>query len=312
MLLNRAHKDGCQCHLFTDANRNDPTGTKGIRNAFESALVARFKRIKALINQAVVQNDVFGLKKRVIGDSISNKIMMDASVPPPRAYEFVRSAEKVDQFMNWLRVQQEETILEIMPGANIKSSAQRAWSNTYIDTAYQKGIRDAGNKMRKEGATIGESWINNSFNRPVHADRLGLIYTRTFSDLNGITQAMDQQISRILAQGIGEGRGPMDIARELNERVDKIGISRARMLARTEIVSAHAEASINAYEEAGLEGVDVEAEILNGSDPCPECQDLAANGPYTISEARSLIPAHPNCVCSLNPKVVNGSGIDLI
>jgi len=141
---------------------------------------------------------------------------------------------------------------------------------------------------------------------------VGLIYTRTFSDLNGITQAMDQQISRILAQGIGEGRGPMDIARELNERVDKIGISRARMLARTEIVSAHAEASINAYEEAGLEGVDVEAEILNGSDPCPECQDLAANGPYTISEARSLIPAHPNCVCSLNPKVVNGSGIDLI
>jgi uncharacterized protein YidB (DUF937 family) len=214
--------------------------------------------------------------------------------------------------MEWLRKQEDELILEIMPGFNVKSAAQSAWSNSYIDTAYQKGIRDAANKMKKEGAEIAPSWINSAFNRPVHADRLGLIYTRTFSDLDGITRVMDQQISRILAQGIGEGRGPLDIARELNERVDKIGITRARMLARTEIVSSHAEASINAYEEAGLEGVDVEAEILNGSDPCPECQALAENGPYTLSEARGLIPAHPNCVCSLNPQVVNGSGINLI
>lgn len=311
-IRNHAHKDGCQCHLFLDASRTDPTGTKNIRNAFEKALVARFRKIKSLINQAIVQNDVFGLKNRIIGDSVPNVILMDASVPPARAYEFARSADKVDQFMTWLSAMVDETVLEIVPGANVKSSAQMAWSNTYIDTAYQKGIRDAGNKMRKEGASVAESWINSSFNRPVHADRLGLIYTRTFSDLNGITKTMDQQISRILAQGIGEGRGPMDIARELNERVDKIGITRARMLARTEIVSAHAEASINAYMEAGLEGVDVEAEVLNGSDPCPECQALAENGPYTIQEARGLIPAHPNCVCSLNPKVVNGSGIDLI
>lgn len=312
MLRIHVHDSGCQCHLFTDASRSDPTGTKGIRVDLENKLTAKFKRIKSLINQAIVQNDVFGLKKPVFGDAAKPAIIMDASVPPPRAYQFTRSAEKVDQFMRWLRAAEDEEILQIMPGANVASSARTAWTNTYIDTAYQKGIRDAGAKLKKGGATVADSWVRNAFNRPVHADRLGLAYTRTFTELNGITQAMDQQISRILAQGIGEGRGPLEIARQLNERVDKIGITRARMLARTEVVSAHAEASINAYEEAGLEGVEVEAEVLNGSDPCPECQDLAAAGPYAISEARGLIPAHPNCVCSLNPKVVNGSGIDLI
>jgi len=307
----RVHDAGCQCHLFTDANRSDPTGTKGIRVEFENKLTAKFKRIKSLINQAIVQNDVFGLKKPVFGDA-APAIIMDASVPPPRAYQFTRSAEKVDQFMQWLRAAEDEEILQIMPGANVASSARTAWTNTYIDTAYQKGIRDAGAKLKKGGATVADSWVRNAFNRPVHADRLGLAYTRTFTELNGITQAMDQQISRILAQGIGEGRGPLEIARQLNEKVDKIGITRARMLARTEVVSAHAEASINAYQEAGLEGVEVEAEVLNGSDPCPECQDLAAAGPYTISEARGLIPAHPNAVFEGSTFVSYGECLEIV
>lgn len=311
--INRLQRK-CECHphLFNDAKRSDPTNTLSIRNAFERALVAKFKRIKQLINQAIVQNDVFGLKKRAIGDALPNMIMFDASVPSSRAFAFARSSDKVAEFMDWLRKAEEELILELIPGTSITSSAQSAWTNTYIDTAYQKGIRDAAAKMKREGANIEQSWISSSFNRPVHADRLGLIYTRAYSDLDGITRTMDQQISRILAQAIGEGRGPMDIARELNERVDKIGITRARMLARTEVISAHAEASINAYEEAEIEGLDVEAEVLNGSDPCPECQSLADRGPYTISEARGLIPAHPNAVFEGSTFVSYGECLEIV
>lgn len=119
---------------------------------------------------------------------------------------------------------------------------------------------------------------------------------------------MDQQISRILAAGIGEGRGPYDIARQLNERVDKIGVTRSRMLARTEVINAHADASLNAYEEAGLEGVDVEAEWLTAADACPECEEASNGGPYTISEARGLIPFHPNCLPA-NSLVLSRSGV---
>ena len=39
-----------------------------------------------------------------------------------------------------------------------------------------------------------------------------------------------------------------------------------------------------------------EVDIRTAEDPCPECEDLEAEGPYTINEALSLIPAHPNCL----------------
>jgi len=34
---------------------------------------------------------------------------------------------------------------------------------------------------------------------------------------------------------------------------------------------------------------------------CPRCEDIADSGPYTIDEARGLIPAHPSCRCAFDP-----------
>jgi hypothetical protein len=36
---------------------------------------------------------------------------------------------------------------------------------------------------------------------------------------------------------------------------------------------------------------------MDDEDVCPICQELAADGPYPIEEARMKIPAHPNCRC---------------
>lgn len=305
------HSATCGCVKVIDASRSDPTGTKSIRNGFERALIARFSRLKALINQALLQNDVLGLTKPIYGDS-ANVIRVSDDVPSPKAFQFLRSGEKVSQFMAWLVSQEDEGIFEVQAGAAQVASGEAAWMNSYIDSAYNKGVRDAAKTMEKGGASISGQWIQAAFNRPIHADRLGLAYTRSFTELKGITDVMDQQISRTLAAGLGEGKGVRQIARELNERVDAIGIKRARMLARTEVIAAHAEATLNAFEEAGLEGVNVEAEVINGSDPCPECEDLAANGPYTIEKARGMLPAHPNCVCTWVAEVVGGSGITLV
>lgn len=308
-------KSKCMCcdNLpVLDARRLDPTGTLTLRAKFEQRLAGKFNRINTLINQSLVQNDALGLKAQRIGDSVKQSIIMDASALPPRAFAFDRPAEKVERFMAWLQEAQNDSILEIQPGATMSSAARSSWMNTYIDSSYSKGVRDAAAKMRKGGASIAESWTEQSFFRPIHADRLGLIYTRAYSDLDGITKAMDQQISRILAQGIGEGRGPLDIARQIAGRVDGIGITRARTLARTEIISAHSESSLNAYEEAAIEGVELEAEWTLGQNPCELCIAAAAQGPYTIAQARGMLPLHPNCMCGWNPKVIGGTGIELV
>ena len=297
----------------TDAKRIDPTGTLTLRGKFESNLVGRFNRLRSLITQSIGQNDALGLKAQRIGDSAPQSIVMDAQALPPRIFSFERPAEKVDRFMSWLQQAQNDGILEVQQGATMSNAARASWMNTYIDTAYSKGVRDAVGKMKKGGASIAETWTNQAFFRPIHADRLGLIYTRAYSDLDGITKTMDQQISRILAQGIGEGRGPAELARQINERVEKIGITRARVLARTEIVSAHAEASLNSYEEAGLENVEVEVEFTTAGDNavCPECDALAGKV-FIIAESRGMIPVHPSCRCAFSPVIVGGTGIELV
>jgi SPP1 gp7 family putative phage head morphogenesis protein len=124
---------------------------------------------------------------------------------------------------------------------------------------------------------------------------------------------MDQQISGVLANGLAQGKGPMQIARDINNRVDKIGITRARVIARTETINAHAEATLNSYEEAGVEGVEVEAEFTTSGDNavCPECDALSGKV-FTLTEARGVIPVHPQCRCSWTNKVVNGTGIELV
>lgn len=289
------------CSLHANAERKpDPTQTTGIRNQFEAEVYRRFRWLKGMINDAVVKNDGFGLKS-------------DSNLKINRGeFEFTRTSAKVAAFMEWLSAQQAAGVLEVSQGQSLESAANSAWTSKYISSAYARGLSKAGSQMRSGGARVEGSWLDYAFQREIHADRVGLAYTRTYSQLEGITQAMDQQISRLLAEGLAEGQGPAEIARRINNRVDKIGITRARMLARTEVIATHADAMLNGFQEAGIEGVDVEAEWLTANNPCPICAAFSEKGPYKLSEARGMIPVHPNCRCSWSPKVVNGTGITLV
>lgn len=277
-------------------HRFDPTRTQTLRKKFEQEAARRMRWLKGRIREAIVEDDGFGLK--------TNR----------GRFEFERSADSVAAFMGWLREQMQEGVLEVQPGMPMARAAQQAWTSVYIETAYQRGIAQGAGNMRKAGANVEQRWIDSAFNRPIHADRVGLIYIRAYEQLEGITEAMSQQISRVLAEGIAEGRNPLDIARLMNDRVDKIGLNRVRTFARTEVINAHAEASLNAYEEAGLVGVEAQAEFSTAGDDrvCPECASLEESV-WLISEAHGIIPVHPNCRCVWIPSFdgVNVSAIDL-
>ena len=100
-----------------------------------------------------------------------------------------------------------------------------------------------------------------------------------------------------------EGQHPSVIAKRLAGNVDSIGINRAKTLARTEIIRAHHVATIQEYENFGIENVTVLAEWQTaGFKVCPKCQQMAGRdnghgkGVYTLDQIRGLIPLHPNCV----------------
>lgn len=271
------------------AHRYDPTRTTTLRRQFEQELSGRFRRLAKLIRDEVGRGDGFGLKAN------------------DGRFDFPRTDQKVAAFMDWLQGQVNAGILEVRQGESLGRAGNRHWTNTYIRSAYQKGLAQSASRMRAEGAQVAPAWVAAAFTRPFHVDRVGLVFTRTFNDLKGITDEMDKQIGRVLADGLSQGKGPMDIARAMTDRVEKIGITRARMLARTEVIRSHADASLNVYEEAQADGVLIEAEFATARDAqvCQECQDAADSGPYTLEQARGMIPLHPNCRCAFIPVLKN-------
>lgn len=284
----------CEHISVNAAKRFDPTQTTTLRRQFEADLARRFRAIAKAIRRKIGGEDGFGLKVNA-GE-----------------FDFPRSDQKVAAFMEWLQGQVNAGVLEVRKGEELQQAGQRAWTNLYIRNSYQKGIAQSASRMRAQGAKVAPAWVEEAFTRPFHADRVGLAYTRTFNDLRGITAEMDKQISRTLAQGLAEGKGPMDIARSLMDRVEKIGVTRSRMLARTEVIASHAQASLNTYAEAGVEGVSVLAEFSTAQDDkvCPECEALEGKT-FTMQEAQGVIPVHPNCRCAWLPVVENPREVNL-
>lgn len=294
------------CCLQTHAMRsNDPTRTVTIRRRMEGAIVKRFRLLRRAIIEAIIKDKAFG----ELNESLNiNRVSRGA-------FNFPRSDEKVNSFMRWLKtLERSGEINLVFPETLQPGAVNQAWLNTYIDSAYQQGIRRARQEMNKQGVLFEEnafedSAVRASFNNPIHADRLGLIYTRVYSDLTGITEQMDRQISRVLAQGIADGRNPREIARLLVDRVDKIGITRARTLARTEVIRAHHSANIQEYRNAGIEEVRLVAEWVTAGDDrvCPLCEPL--NGKlFEINAIENLIPRHPNCRCVAVPVLREDKG----
>lgn len=295
--------------------RTDPTRTTTLRQSFVREMNKRFNQLKKDIRISILDNDCFGIQPDVLG-----------TLAPIRtkAYGFARSSEKVRLFMNWLEEQQAAGILEIVtrPGIHrgIQAMSPSPWTDVFIDSAYSKGMRRARVELRRKGYTVPlfeqiPGGIGAAMSQPYHADRIGVIYSRTYEDLKSVTQVMDAQIRRKiadglttgLARGLAEGKNPRTIARELVKdvanRVDKIGITRARMIARTEVIRAHHVATVAEYEQASEEmQVEVMAEWSTaGFAVCPICIDMEQGGPYPLKKVEGMIPAHPNCRCVVLP-----------
>ncbi len=289
----------------------DPTRTLTIRRRYEAEIARRIRNLARLVEWAIGEVDALALGRGVLGHAAFAPDFGD--IPPPR-FDFPTSAEKVAAFMDWLREMQDQGVLEVIERDEAgRIVARQAWQNVYIRSAYQKGLADARRDLRLplpvEQGPFGlpaDALFGSPFNAPIHADAVGMLFTRNFEELRGITSDMSQRMSRMLAQGLAEGRGPRQIASALRREMEGMPLARARMLARTEVVRAHYEAKLNQFETLEVEGVSIEAEILTAGDGrvCERCNALqlrTSRSPIPISKARGLIPQHPNCRCTAIP-----------
>jgi len=299
-------------YSITVCNNYDPTRTTVLRNAFAREMRKRFRELCLVIRKAIIEEDCFGLQPGVY----------EMTPPGRKVFAFPRSADKVSAFMEWLQRQIDTGILEVRELAQVGVGVEGAWTNKYIYDSYKRGVIRARYELQKAGfdvPTIAQTGgIEISMSTPFHLDRVGLLYTRVFSGLQGITAAMDTQISRVLAQGIADGDGPRLLARKLISTINGTGMGelaitdtlgrfipasrRAEMLARTEIIRAHHNATIQEYRNWAVEGVVVKAEWASAGDDraCNRCLDLEGSV-FTLDVIEKMIPLHPNCRCIALP-----------
>ena len=293
-------------------DRVDPTRTATLRRAFEQDMGRRFRELRGIVRKALVNDDVFGLKVYAMRS------------PGYKAFDFPRSADKVEAFMEWFNEQVEAGILTLVVSEQLGVATEEPWTNKYVWSAYKQGVWRARTELHKAGYEVPppisrEAITAAILTTPVHMDAVGLIYTRTYSALKGITAAMDRQISEVLAIGLADGKGPYRIARELTRTISgplgDLGITdilgrfipaerRARMLARTEIIRAHHLAMMQEYENWGIVGVTVKAEWKTAGDGrvCSICRSLEGKV-FELKKIKNMIPRHPQCRCVALPVV---------
>lgn len=294
--------------------RTDPTRTLTLRRAFVADVVRRFRTVMRGITQAVDENDVFGL--RGVSRNPTFNVATTVPIPGPNQFAFATTQQKVDAFMGWLNEMADANILEVTTRTGGRAALDARWTDTYVRQAYQRGVDRGKAELSKIGYEMADAPVGGLFNQPMHADRLGMLYTRTFKELQGITSSMDTQISRVLTQGLAEGKNPKTIARELNRTVAggkglppvqvRGGVSmspmqRAKTMARTEIIRAHNVANVAEYRMAGLERGRIRAEFSTaGYGVCPICAQYEG-AVMSLNDIEWLIPVHPNCRCVALP-----------
>lgn len=303
-------------NIYKQSNSYDSTKTTQLRNIFARKINSKFIELGITVRKSVDFNDCFGLR---------TSILTQQMYPTGRrAFAYLTSAEKVDAFMAWLQEQVDKGILQVGQFQQIGRAVQSAWTDQYILDSYKRGVIRARAELTNAGYDVprveDSGGIGAIMNLPMHMDRVGLLFTRTFNDLKGITAAMDSQISRILAQGIADGDGPALLARKMVSAINgtgagELGITdalgrfipasrRAMMLARTEIIRAHAEAQLQEFRNWGVIGVSALAEFQTAGDDrvCEKCASLQGKV-FSLDEASGIIPVHPKCRCCWLPRI---------
>jgi SPP1 gp7 family putative phage head morphogenesis protein len=294
----------------------DPTHTIGIRTRWLNETDRRFNELKRSITETIKKNDALRLEERNEGETgrqgrgVQGLLgSLQAALQAAQAFVFTRDDQAINAMMAWLREEEKNNVLEIHQRPDpITGDFGEPWTNTYVRSSYSKGLAQANAELAAAGAAGVKQTVQAAFNQPFHIDRLRLVYTRVFTDLEGVTATMNAAIRRELTTGMLEGIGPTEMAKRINDRVDKIGVTRAKLIARTEAVLAHNQASLGEYERASaIIGEEVLVKwVTAGGNVRPK--HVTRRGEIFTQAGYASRIGEPNCRCSGTPYIPNIEG----
>ncbi len=285
------------------AQENDPQNLVDEKRRLGGAIAGRFRDLKGLVIADLIERDALGLSlsgSTAVGESSISVTSGASHLSETRGSD----AEKVAAVGDWLRRATTNEVLETEPFGNDISGNH--YTSTYVTGAYETGIRHADRSARAAGYDVPDEEAAAVAGAGNHANRIESHNRRVVDDLRGVTTATATQATRQFSDEFSSGnRSRYQLADEINDRVDKIGITRGRTLARVGLARAHHDGSMERFGELGIELVTGRAEHVRfttagDSGVCAQCRFLEGNV-YTLEEARGMIPQHPGCRCVFLP-----------
>jgi len=276
------------------------SNTQTVQKRFAQRLRGVLGRINGALTRAIVEDDIFNLKTE--DDALA--------VDEPGPFDTTNNPTLIAQFIRWFQSQLDSEFLTVVGRT----------SNQFLRKAYAEGIRRANRELRDEDVLVQSENLDDVLSRPIHASALRRLATRTYGNLESLTQDMVPAVREQLVEGFAEGQNPRKIAREIRGRIDSIGKHRSTLIARSEIINAHSEASLNQYEsvrdeedtDIGLRHGDWQATPDNRT--CPFCRRLSG-ATLSFEEMRNtrvefrrqvyrlMPPSHPQGRCAVLPSI---------
>lgn len=198
------------------------------------------------------------------------------------------------------------------------------WQEQYQRRSYELAIERTNQSLKRQGIILTSSESGralsalelsaviasfdsispNLFN-PVHQEALSFLFTRSFEALSGLSQEMARTVRNILFNGVQQGLGINEIARQINGRIS-VGRSRAQLIAQTETIQAFQRGTINQSTLAGeFLGEDVGLRWLTRRDNKVRHLHAGWHGKvFSKDDAFKNINISPwNCRCGLSPVI---------
>lgn len=151
-------------------------------------------------------------------------------------------------------------------------------------------------EFERQAGILGKTIRNNE--KAAHAIVNASFHNAKFSDRIWMYQDMMKvELSKLLQEGLIQGRNPRVLARHLTKRFG-VRKSDAERLMRTELARVQTEAQKRSLIENGFS----QYIFIALGDACSDCSKLDNGKPFDIDEMMSgenAPPMHPNCRCSI-------------
>jgi HK97 family phage portal protein len=135
-----------------------------------------------------------------------------------------------------------------------------------------------------------------------------------------VTGTISAEVTDAIARSLAEGKSRNDAMREVAVALGPANQHKAALIADTEISRSYIAGNAAVYKEAGIE----RTEWATAADPCPICEEAAANWNSKAMDAQASFdeiinggyatldnprpPQHPRCRCSLEPVIPESWG----